>query len=78
MKLEVKYLFPISFSGATFFIYELPEGLGMRKILANGTRMQKNPQNKEKIFWICTDFHRVMRVQSPACTPSRKFHQWRR
>ena len=57
MKLEVKYLFPISFSGATFFIYELPEGLGMRKILANGTRMQKNPQNKEEIFWICTDFH---------------------
>ena len=33
MKLEVKYLFPTSCSGASFYIYQLPEGLAMRKIL---------------------------------------------
>ena len=40
MKFEVKY----------FFIYQLPEDLGMRKILAHGIRMQKNPQTRDKIF----------------------------
>ena len=39
MKLEVKYLFPTSSSGATFDNYQLPEGLGMRKILAFGIKM---------------------------------------
>ena len=39
VKLEVKYLFPTSFSVANFNIYQLPEGLGMRKILAHGIRM---------------------------------------
>ena len=78
MKLEVKYLFPSSSSGANFYIYELPEGLLMRKILAHGTRMQKNPQTRKDIFWIFTDFHGVMRVQSPTCTPARIFYQWRR
>ena len=48
----------------------------MRKILAHDLRMQKNPQTKEDIFWIFTDFLGVMRVQSPTCTPARKFHQW--
>ena len=42
MKLEVKYLFPTSSSGASFFIYQLPEGLEMQKILAHSIRMQKN------------------------------------
>ena len=42
MKLEVKYLFPTSSSGASFFIYQLSEGLEMRKILAHSIRMQKN------------------------------------
>ena len=81
MKLEVKYLFPTSSSGANFFIYELPEGLGMRKILAHGTRMQitsEDPQTSEAMFLIFMDFHGVMRVQSPTCTPARKFHQWYR
>ena len=73
MKLEVKYIFPAS-SFADFYIYELPdEGLGMRKILAHGTRMQKNPQTKEDIFWIFTDFHEVMCVQSPTSPPYRNF-----
>ena len=52
MKLEIKYIFSTSTSGANFYIYELPEGLEMRKILAHGTRMQKNPQAREDIFWI--------------------------
>ena len=77
MKLEVKYLFSISSSSVTFYIYELSEGLGMRKILGHGTRMQKNPQNREDGFLIFRDFHGVMRVQSPTCTSAQKFHQWR-
>ena len=44
MKLEVKYPFPTSSSDANACIYQLPEGLEMRKILAHGMRMQKNPQ----------------------------------
>ena len=35
----------------------------MRKTSAHGISMQKNPQNGEKIFWISTHFHGVMRVQ---------------
>ena len=34
IKLEAKYLFPTSSSGTNFCIYQLPEGLRMRKILA--------------------------------------------
>ena len=49
-----------------------------RKILAHDVRMKKNPQTKEGTFWIFTDVHGVMRVQSPSCTSARKFHQWRR
>ena len=52
MKLEIKYIFPTSTSGTNFYIYELPEGLEIRKILAHGTRMQKNPQARGDIFWI--------------------------
>ena len=59
MQLEVKYLFQTSFSGANFYIYELPEGLGIRKTLARGIRMQKNPQTREETFWVFTHFHRV-------------------
>ena len=60
MKLEVKYLSPTLCLSARFYIYERSEGLGMRKILALGIRMQK----------------KAMRVQSTACNPARKFHQW--
>ena len=76
MKLEVKYLFPTPSSGANFYIYQFPEGLGMRKILTHGISKQKNPQTR-KDFWTFTDFHGVIRVQSPTCTPAWKFHQWR-
>ena len=69
MKLEVKYLFPTSSSGANSYIHQLPEGLGMRKILAHVIRLRKNPQTREDIFWIFTDFHGVMRVQSPTFNP---------
>ena len=31
--------------------------------------MKKKPQNKKDTFWIFKDFHGVMRVQSPTCTP---------
>ena len=65
MKLEVKCIFPTSTPGLNNYIYKLPEGLGMRRILAHGTRIQKNPQNREDISCIFTDFHRVMWVQSP-------------
>ena len=39
MKLEVKYIFPTSTSGANNYIYKLLEGLGMSKILVHGTKM---------------------------------------
>ena len=65
MKLEFKYIFPASTPGLNNYIYKLPEGLGMRRILAHGTRIQKNPQIREDISCIFTDFHRVMWVQSP-------------
>ena len=39
------------------------ESLEMRKILARGIRMQKNPQTRTNIFLLFTDFHGVIRVQ---------------
>ena len=65
MKLEVKCIFPTSTPGLNNYIYKLPEGLGMRRILAHGAWIQKNPQIREDISCIFTDFHRVMWVQSP-------------
>ena len=38
------------------FVYQLSEGLGMRKTSAHGIRMQKNPQTREEIFFIFMDF----------------------
>ena len=35
--------------------------------------MQKNPQTRVDILWIFTDFHKVLRVQSPSCTPHGNF-----
>ena len=52
-KLEVKYLFPTSYSGASFFAYELFEGLQVRKILADVIGMQQNPQIRARVCWIC-------------------------
>ena len=48
-----------------FYVYKLPEGLGMKKILAYSISMQKNSPTKEGVFWIFTDFYGAMRVQSP-------------
>ena len=76
MKLEVKYIFPTSTPGVNNDICKLSEGLGNRRVLGHGTRIQKNPQIREGIFWIFTDFHRVMWVQSPTYTSRFKFHQW--
>ena len=59
-------------------LHDAEESMAIRKILAHDIRMKKNPQTKEDTFWIFTDVHGVMRVQSPTCTPARKFHQWRR
>ena len=64
MTLEVKYLFPTLCSGTNFYIYQLPAGLGMRKILGHGIRMQKNSQTGENIFWTFTNFHGVMRTET--------------
>ena len=52
------------------------ESMGIRKIIAHDIRMKNNPQTKKDTFWIA-DFYGVMQVQSPPCTTSRKFHQWR-
>ena len=73
MKLEVKYLFPTLSSGANFYIYQLPAGLGMRKISPHSIRMQNNPQTRVEMLWIFTGFHGVMQVESPTCTPYRNF-----
>ena len=69
MKLQVKYLFPTSSLGANFYIHQLPEGLRMTYILAHGISMQKNLQPRENIFWIFTDFHEIMGVQSQLAHP---------
>ena len=69
IKLRVKYIFPASTPGVNNYNGKMPEGLVMRRILTHGTKIQKNPQTRKDIFWIFTDFHRVMRVQSPAYTP---------
>ena len=75
MKLEVKFLFLTSSSGANFYIYQLPEGPQTRKILAHGIRMKKSLQTRGDIFWIFTDFLGVVRVHSPTRTPARQFNQ---
>ena len=41
MKLNVKYIFPTLSSVANIYIYQLPEGLGMKKILAHGIGCKK-------------------------------------
>ena len=64
MKFEVKYLFPTSSSGAHFYICEMPEGLGMGKIWAHGTRMQKNPQTREDMVLGCKRIHKPGRTFS--------------
>ena len=70
MKLEVQYLLPTC---ANFYIYQLPKGLGIRKILAHGIRMLKNQQTRVDIFWIFADSHAVMWVHSPTGTPHGNF-----
>ena len=67
MKLEVKHVFPTSSSGVIFFIYQLSEGLGMRRILAHGIRMQRKPQSREDNFWIFMELC-VSKVQLVPCT----------
>ena len=57
-------------------LHDAEKIMGMRKILAHDIRMKRNPQTKKNTFWIFTDFHGVMQVQSPTYTPTRKFHQW--
>ena len=49
MKLEVKYIFPTSTPDVNNYIYKLPEGLGMRRILAHDTRIEKNPRTRKDI-----------------------------
>ena len=68
MKLEVKYIFLTSTPDVNNYFCKLPESLGMKRILAQDTRIQKNPQIREDIFWIFTDFHRLMWVQSSTYT----------
>ena len=65
MKFEVKYLFSTSSSDPNLCIFLLLESLGMRKLLACGIRMQKNPQTRTDIVRMFTNFHKVMQVESP-------------
>ena len=71
-----KYLFPTSYSGASFFTYKLFEGLQVRKILADVIGMRQNPQIRVPVFLDLWNFHRVIRIQSPTCTPARNSHQY--
>ena len=71
--MEIKYLFPTSFSGTNFYIYELHEGLRTRKTLAHSIRMQKNPKTKEEIFWISTDLWSYAGPKSNLHTLHRNF-----
>ena len=57
MKLEVKYLFPTLSSDSNLYIYQLPEGLAMRQILAHAIKMQKNPETRWHIFWIFMELY---------------------
>ena len=66
MKLEVKYLFPTSYSGVNFYIHQLPEDLGMREILAHGTTMQKNPQTR-------AEFSGFLRILMELCGSKGQF-----
>ena len=58
-------------------LHDAEESMAIKKMLAHDIRMKKNPQTKEDTFWI-EDFYGVMWVQSPTCSPARKFQQWRR
>ena len=49
--------------------HDAGEAMGMRKILAHDIRVKKNPQTKVDTFWIFTDFHGVIRVQSTTLNP---------
>ena len=58
-------------------LHDAEESMAIKKMLAHDIRMKKNPQTKEDTSWI-EDFYGVMWVQSPTCSPARKFQQWRR
>ena len=66
MKLEVKYIFLTSSSGANFYIFHFPESMEVRKILTLDIKMQYNLQTREDIFCIFKDFHVGQR---PTCPP---------
>ena len=72
-KLLMKWLYRLAWE----YWLNTEEAIRMRKILPHDIRMQKNPQTKEGISWIFTDFHGVMLVQSPTCTAAQKFHHWK-
>ena len=73
MNLEVKYIFPTSTPDVNNYIYKLPEGLGMRRILAHDTRIEKNPRIRKGIFRIFTDFYRVCQSKVQHTAPDRNF-----
>ena len=76
VKLEVKHLFPTSSWGTYFYVYQLPEGLTMRKILAHMVlgckRIHKQGLTFSAFLQIFMEFCRS-KVQ---LTPAQKFHQW--
>ena len=84
--LKIKYLFPdiysqIFFQISFFFFFFFFTFISCPKFWEwekYGIRMQKNPKTRTNIFWIFTDFHGVMWVQSPTWSPARKFYQYRR
>ena len=50
MKFTVKYFFLTLSSDSSFSIYQFPQGLRKRKLLARGIKMQKNSQSRTDIF----------------------------
>ena len=56
-------------------LHDAEEPITMRKILAHNMRTKKNPQIQQDTLWIFSGFQGVARVQSPTCTPARKFHR---
>ena len=73
MKLKVKYIFPTSTSGAKFYNYQLPEGLGVRKMLAHGIRMLKNSKTREDSFGFSRIFIELCGSKVQLALPHRKF-----
>ena len=76
VKLEVKHLFPTSTWGTHFYIYQLPEGLRMRKILAHMVLGCKRIHKPGLTFSAFLQIFMELCRSKVQLTPTQKFHQW--